>query len=157
MCQAHTTHEQVAGWERTCKRERDQKCRKLWERRELTGLQSLQAQLCPPGPHVWSRLDQETAWWHHRRGDTAGTSPLMPNLIVLQPCCYFPIHCYASKGPAPPHFLRRQLPRCHSQNHFLLPLFIPCHTSLHHPSPTLVPLSLSSWGLVPSDECSSDT
>lgn len=28
------------------------------------------------------------------RGDTAETSPLTPNLIILLPFCYFPIHYY---------------------------------------------------------------
>lgn len=105
---------------------------------------------------ISSRLGQGGLTWRGQlktqvgttgRGDTAETSPLMPNPTALLPCCYFPIHYYPPRPCS--HTTSSRKPSKMPPFRLTFSLFIPCHTSLHH-SPHLflslcLPIQLEAW------------
>lgn len=125
--------------------------------RELTRTSEFMRHIFVHPGQMSSRLGQGGLTWRGQletqvgttgRGDTAETSPLMPNPTALRPCCYFPIHYYPPRPahtPPPPG----SLPRCRqldSLSSYLFPATLPST----QPSPTLVLLSpCPAGGLVP--------
>ena len=156
----HTaTLSKLRGGKELCKRERARNAESCGEReRELTRTPEFIRRIFVHLGQMFSRLGQGgLTWWRQLqtqvgttgRGDTAETSPVMPNLIVLLSCCYFPIRYHPSRPCSHATFLQEAFQDATSQTHFLLPLFIPCHTSLHH-SPHLflslcLPIQLEAW------------
>lgn len=165
----HTaTLSKLRGGKELYKRERARNAESCGEKeRELTRTSEFIRRIFVHLDQMFSRFGQGgLTWWGQLktqvgttgRGDTAETSPLMPNLIVLLSCCYFPIryhpsrpcsHATSSRKPSkmPPVRLTFFFP-------YLFPATLPSTTALTYSCPSV---SLSSWRPGAQRECSSDT